>query len=279
MLDTVVLGLALLAVPQENGAWYQLYDQGVTAVERGRPAEARPLLEAALAKQPAEGLKVRTYGVFFVDYMPHLYLAIAAQMLGELDGGRAELVKAEASGVAARSEVGAPLLAAYRILLRAPGPEPTPRPATTGSDQRGFRLFLSQPPKLSESEYQQLRRQVAARCGVPEDTPAGRAPWYFHYELALALARQGDPQRSVEALIVSTDHKPQPQRQARMYGMWFTDYIPFFWLAREHALLGNWECVMDALNASEKSGEVGERDQEFAEFRALVEEARRHATP
>jgi tetratricopeptide (TPR) repeat protein len=279
MLDTLVLGLALLAVPQEPAAWYQLYDQGVMAIEQGRPAEARPLLEAALAKRPTEGLKVRTYGVFFVDYMPHLYLAIAAQMLGELESARASIATAEASGIAARSEAGAPLLAAYRILLRSPGEDATQHQAATPVERRGFRIFPSQPPKLSDTEYQQLRKQVAARCGVPDDVTSSRAPWYFHYELALVLARQGDPQRSVEALIVSTDHKPQPQRQARMYGMWFTDYIPFYWLAREHALLGNWECVTDALEASQKSGEVSERDQEFAEFRALVEEARRHARP
>jgi hypothetical protein len=279
MLDTFVLGLVLLALPQEPGNWYQLYDQGVTAVEQGRAVEARPLILAALAKRPAEGLKVRTYGVFFVDYMPHLYLAMAAQMLGDLDSARASIERAEASGVAARSEVGAPLLAAVRILLRSPGHEATTPLAATPADRQGFRIFPSQPPKLSDPEYLQLRRQVAARCGVPDDVATGRAPWYFHYELALALARQGDPQRAVEALVVSTDHKPQPQRQARMYGMWFTDYIPFFWLAREHALLGNWECATDALEASQKSGEVSERDDEFAEFRALVEEARHHARP
>jgi tetratricopeptide (TPR) repeat protein len=275
MVHALLLVLALPAAPQDDTAWYQLYDRGVAAIEQGRPEDARPLLEAALAEQPTEGLKVRTSGIYFVDYMPNLYLAIASQMTGDRDAAHSYLAAAERSGVAASSEVGAPLLAAIRILLREPLPEATPS-GTENAPSRSFRLFPPHPPKLSDAEYQRLRHQVAMRCGVPEDLPTSRAPWYFHYELALALARQGDPQRSVEALITSTDHKPQPERQARMYGMWFTDYIPFFWIAKEHAQLGNWECVVDALDASRRSGEVTERDQEFAEFRSLVEEARRH---
>jgi len=275
MVHALFLGLALLAAPQDDTAWYQLYDRGVTAIEQGRPQEARPLLEAALAKQPTEGLRLRTSGIYFVDYMPNLYLAIAAQMTGDLETARKYIAEAEATGVAASSEVGAPLLSAFRILMRAPIPETAPAVRST-PPARSFRLFPPQAPKLSDTEYQRLRHQVAMRCGVPEEMPTSKAPWYFHYELALALARQGDPQRAVEALITSTDHKPQPQRQARMYGMWFTDYIPFFWIAREHAQLGNWECVVDALDASKRAGEVTERDQEFVEFRALVEESRRH---
>ena len=275
MVHALLLGLLVLASPPGEDTWYQLYDRGVTAIESGRPQDAKPLLEAALAMQPVEGIRLRTSGIYFVDYMPNLYLAIASQMSGDLDAARTYLDAAEQSGVAARSEVGAPLLQAWRILLRAPTPEaPAARP--TAPPSRSFRLFPPQPPKLSEAEYERLRRQVAMRCGVPDSLPTSRAPWYFHYELALALARQGDPQRAVEALITSTDHKPQPQRQARMYGMWFTDYIPFYWIAREHAQLGNWECVVDALDASQRSGEVSERDQEYAEFRALVEESRRH---
>jgi tetratricopeptide (TPR) repeat protein len=278
MVHALLLGLVLLATPQDEATWYQLYDRGVTAIEQGRPQEARSLLEAALAMQPAEGIRVRTSSIYFVDYMPNLYLAIASQMTGDLEAARSYLAKAEASGVAERSEVGAPLLSAWRILLRMPAPDSAiPHPATPQS--HSFRLFPVQPPKLSEAEYLHLRHQVAMRCGVPEDLPTSKAPWYFHYELGLALARQGDPERAVEALITSTDHKPQPQRQARMYGMWFTDYIPFFWIAREHAQLGNWECVVDALDASQRSGEVSERDEEFAEFRALVEEARGHVRP
>ncbi len=275
MVHVLLLGLILLAAPQEDATWFQLYDRGVTAIEQGRPEEATPLLQAALAKQATEGLRIRTNGIFFVDYMPNLYLAIASQMTGDLAAARAYLDVAEASGVAARSEVGAPLLSAFRILLRAPEADASPVVERT-PPPRSFRLFPERPPRLSEAEYQRLRRQVAMRCGVPDDLPTSKAPWYFHYELALALARQGDPQRSVEALITSTDHKPEPERQARMYGMWFTDYIPFFWIAKEHAELGNWECVSDALDASRRSGEVSERDAEFEEFRRLVEESRQH---
>jgi len=97
--------------------------------------------------------------------------------------------------------------------------------------------------------------------------------------LAQALDSRGDPQRALEALLVATEHRPQSKRQARMYGMRFTDYVPYFWIAREHARLGNWECALDALRMSEQTGEVTERDPEFSEFRALVEDAKRKVVP
>jgi hypothetical protein len=223
-------------------------------------------------------LKVRTFGVRYVDYLPHLYLAIACFTAGDVDAATAHLRKAEASGVAARSEVGAPLLAALQVLLRgAPSPSPGEPPPPVASVVPVYRAFKPRPPVLSDAEYERVKTQVMERCGVALDTPLDRAPWYFHYELGEALAQRDDPQRALEALFMSVDRRPRSQRQARMYGMRYTDYLPFFMIAREHAALGNWLCVLDALELSEQCNEVTPADAEFAEFRALVEESRKRA--
>ena len=105
MSTALLLGLVLLATPQDDVPWFQLYDQGVAAIEQGRAREAGPLLEAALAKRADEGLRLRTSGVYLVDYMPYLYLAIASQMSGDLEAARRYVAAAEKSGVAAASEV------------------------------------------------------------------------------------------------------------------------------------------------------------------------------
>lgn len=277
----VLVGLALLLGGQgPDMLWYQSYERGVAAVEQGRGVTAIPLLEAALAARPEESLRVRTHGVHFVDYLPRLYLAYAHWLAGNPHSARRHLATCEETGVAARSEAGSELLGALRTMLREPAPAPPlPPPAASPATPPRFRLFPARPPTLTDAEYERLRREVMTSCGIDAESPLGFAPWYFHYELAQTLDSRGDPQRALEALLVATEHRPVSKRQARMYGMRFTDYLPYLWIAREHVRLGNWECALDALRMSEQTGEVTEKDSEFAEYRALVEEAKRRLGP
>lgn len=273
-----LVSAVVLAAVSALGAgqpWYRSYEQGVAAVERGEGATAIPLLEAAIAERPQEALRVRTHGVHLVDYLPHLYLAYAHWLAGDPAGARRCLEESESQGVARRSEPGSELAGALRTLLREPVPVPAEEVAEPEPTPSRYRLFPPRPPSLPEEEFRRLEAEVMASCGIDPSSPLTIAPWYFHYELALALDRRGDPQRALEALLVATQRRPRPQRQARLYGMRFSDYVPYFWIAREHARLGNWACVVDALRVSEESREVGERDPEYAEFRALVEEATR----
>ncbi|MEW6335848.1 MAG: hypothetical protein AB1625_00475 [Acidobacteriota bacterium] len=276
---TVMLLLLLSAgTPVAEKPWYTLYDEGIRLVELGRCAEAVRALERAAAARPAEGLRVPTDGLHYVDYLPHLYLAIASHCAGDVASARRHLGSARASGVAGRSEVGASLLDAYEVLLRDERPivagagEASPSP-----EGRSFRLFERRAPVLSEAEVERIRAEVLLRCGMQPAQSGTSAPWYFHYEVGQELSRRGDPQRALDAFLASLELRPGPQRQARMYGMWFTDYLPFFSIAREHARLGNWECVRDALDFSERSGEMTPANAEYGEFRALVDEARQRA--
>ena len=89
------------------------------------------------------------------------------------------------------------------------------------------------------------------------------APWYFHYELGRDLYRRGDPQRALDALIEAATLRADPGHGARIYGMWFMDYLPYLEIARAHARLGNWDCAQNALEYSRQAKEVSERDKEF----------------
>jgi hypothetical protein len=156
--------------------------------------------------------------------------------------------------------------------------QPEARQPTSGSATT-LRDFERQPATLSEKEFQDLRNRAASRCNVSPGTDPATLPWYFHYELGLELAKNGDAQRAVDALIEAIDRRPEPKRNSRMYGMWFTDYLPYFEIAKAHAALGNWRCATDALRLSEGKREIQPQDQFFSEFQDLKTEAAAHERP
>ena len=75
----VVLTLILL-MPAAAGAqeFYRLYEQGVSAFEDGKLAEAKDKLAAAKAKSPKQGQKIFFYGLRYDEYVPDYYLGLIA---------------------------------------------------------------------------------------------------------------------------------------------------------------------------------------------------------
>lgn len=250
------LALFLLIAPAAFGAnWYDHYEKGVRLIEQGDAAAAKSALEASLAARAEEGLQVPSRPQQYLDYLPHLYLAIANQMTGDVDSARRHLALAETSGVAAKSEVGRPLLVAYQLLLRGNGTQ--------------FTSFEAKPPVLTEEEFALLRNDVLSKCDLPLDTNFREAPWYANYELGLALERKGDYPRALTHFIEAVANRPNPQKQARMYGMWLIDYYPYFHIARSHVRLENWQCAKNALDISQRLGEVPNGAPELSELLSL----------
>lgn len=256
-----ILALVLwLATPA--GTWYDHYDRGLRLIEQGNGAAAREELQVALAQRPNEQLQVATRPQEYIDYLPHLYLAIADQMMGDVTAAREHLAQAEDSGVAAKSEVGRPLLVAYQLLLRGD---------TTGRFSKpAYAMYSPKAPLLSDSEFKQLRQDVLTKCNVAPDT--SKAPWYARYELALELERKGDYSRALGELIDAVAARPNPQTHARMYGMWLIDYYPYFHIARSHVRLENWQCAKNALDISQRLGEIPPASPEFQELMAMQAE-------
>lgn len=251
------LALLLLAAPAASAAtWYDHYEKGVRLIEQGNAAAAKTSLEAALAERSQEGLQVPSRPQQYLDYLPHLYLAIASQMTGDMEAARKQLALAETSGMAAKSEVGRPLLVAYQLLLR-------------GGNTTKFTMFEAKPPVLTEEEFALLRNDVLSKCDLPLDTKLSEAPWYANYELGLALERKGDYPRALTHFIEAVAHRPNPQKQARMYGMWLIDYYPYFHIARSHVRLENWQCAKNALDISQRLGEVPNNAPELSELLSL----------
>ncbi|MBW3564784.1 MAG: hypothetical protein KY459_08665 [Acidobacteria bacterium] len=247
-----------LTLPLAGAEWYDLYDEAVRLFEQGNGRAAIEKLERALELQPADSLRLRVKPGLYVDYLPHAYLAAAYLQCGDPEAGRHHFLIAERSGVAERSEVGESLMSALRSSFGGPAPvEPL------------YRRYEKKSPVLSAEEYANVRASIARRCAVPTDAPSQSTPWYFHYELALELERRGDSQRALDAMIDATDRKPDPRLQSRMYGMWFTDYTPYFYIARLHASLQNWSCAIDALELSKKLRELPQSSPLQVEMEAL----------
>lgn len=257
----IILAL-LLAIP--TGTWFEHYERGLRSIQQGDGATARRELEAAYALRTKEQLQVVTRPQEYTDYLPHLYLAIANQMTGDIDAARKHLTEAEDSGLAAQSEVGRPLLIAYQLLLRGD---------TTGKFRKpAYAVYAARPPVISETEFNQLRQDVLTKCNLPADSKPAQLPWYARYELALQLERKGDYPRALIQLIDAVALRPDPQQRARMYGMWLIDYYPYFHIARSHVRLENWQCAKNALDISQKINEIPTTAAEFQEFLALQQE-------
>jgi hypothetical protein len=142
------------------------------------------------------------------------------------------------------------------------------QPAAT-QREASYRDFRRRPTVLSEVEAEQVGHQVRARCGIKPDSR--HLPWYYYYELGLTLAKRGDAQRALDALVEATDRRSQPEHRAFMYGMWFIDYLPYFEIAKLHHELGNSSCAWDALRLSRQYGEVAENQPASKRRRELVQ--------
>jgi hypothetical protein len=275
MICAVAIMLVSLVSPQPgDDSWYTHYERGVELVEAGDGAAAVVELEHALEARPEPALRVATDGPRYIDYLPNLFLAIALHMGGDVDRAKQHLTAAEAAGVAAQSEFGSRLLGAYQLLLGRPAVDIAPEvPAGLAA---GYRNFDRKQEVLSEEEFDRVRRGVLNQCALPPHTRDENAPWYFHYEMGVTLVDKGDPQRALDALISATDRRPVSQRNARMYGMWFTNYRPYLEIAQAHVQLGNWSCAFDALSLSRQLDEVEEEEKDFERFMELTEETAEH---
>jgi hypothetical protein len=95
-------------------------------------------------------------------------------------------------------------------------------------------------------ERAELERRVRDRCGVGGETPDSFLPWYYHYVLGMEYRRAGDDAHALDCLKSAVARRPEPKSGARVYGMWFVDYLPYSALAEVNERLGYRDCAEDA---------------------------------
>ena len=101
-----LLVAAAVALPAYGqGPWHRHYARALELIEKGKAEAARTELEKARALLGEPGLRLRTEGVNYVDYLPHLYLAVTAHVSGDAAGAREHFKRAGASGASLVSGV------------------------------------------------------------------------------------------------------------------------------------------------------------------------------
>lgn len=95
-------------------------------------------------------------------------------------------------------------------------------------------------------ERDELQRRVRERCGIGSETPDSFLPWYYHYVLGMEFHRAGDDTHALDCLKSAVARRPEPKNGARIYGLWFLDYLPYSALAEVNDRLGYKDCAEDA---------------------------------
>lgn len=171
-------------------SWYDHYDQGLVAARKGDWSVVVDRMTKAIAGNPNESNRSRTYGTLFINYHPYYYRAVANLNLGRYQqavadlekttgpgpenlGSISELMQSAKSKLAAASETPAPEPQPSRPAVPVPQPSvPAPQPAVpaidsalqsraeTAVEQAQTRLRAAQERSATEtSQYREALQQ------------------------------------------------------------------------------------------------------------------------
>lgn len=216
-----------------DAGWLEAYRKGVSEREAGRCAQAAYYFMDALRENADAGRAVRVDAVTTVEYLPNLMLADCLCRMGDREMARRHLQAAAVSGED-RREAGAGLKGSALRCLAAPVAKPLP---ATGRRER-------------------ILGEVRARCGLADDADPTLYPWHYDYEASQAFIREGMYDAGIQYLYRALDKNALPGDNLRIYGMWFTDYHPYFLLAKAFHHEGSDECALRALEQSFKAEDL-----------------------
>ncbi len=256
--------------------WYVPYDQGLREQERGEWQASLAALSQALAEKPHSQLKARTYGLWFVDYLPHYHMAIAYARLGDRQNALRQVALEQDDG--AIREAPDELERMQRLSTELGGVPPEPSapekkaPATESQTARQDSLVVGR--------YNTIQQPSAPIILSPEGTPSQPQPaglaWYASYDAALAYIESRDWMKAVESLKAAVEARPAPDQFARTYGMWFLTYVPYYYLGLCYYHQGLWQYAAKYLEMSQRLGELSGMQAEQDTTSELLERAKRH---
>ena len=236
-----------------DDGWLLNYRKGVSEREKGGCSAAAFYFLEALKEHPAPQASVKLDAVATVDYMPRLLLADCLCRMGERDLAAKYMDEA----------------AAEKELKTAASVE------MTASVER---CLAGRPPAVS-GKRREVLEQVQARCGLAEDKVKTLYPWYFDYEVSQEFLKMGEYEAGVQYLYRALDKKTTPQERVRLYGMWFSDYHPYFLLAQAFYHMGSYACAEEALGQSLKQEDLPDSSPEQRERDRMLKDLEEIPTP
>ena len=155
--------LAFFAATAALGSWYDDYDAGLNAARKGQWSTVIAKMSAAIAANPKENDKARTYGAIFISYHPYYYRGVAYLNTGNYEKAIADLERAEGAGEENLGGIETLMGRAKSKLAAASAPEPQPSaPQPVVVPQPQPRPVVPVPQPAAPSIDPALRQQAAA---------------------------------------------------------------------------------------------------------------------
>jgi tetratricopeptide (TPR) repeat protein len=96
---SAILAALFLLAPAARADYEDSFAKGIAAMDQHNWNEAVRRLSAAIQENPKEGGRVLLYGQRYRTYLPHYYLGVAYQNLGNCDAARREWAESERQGM------------------------------------------------------------------------------------------------------------------------------------------------------------------------------------
>jgi tetratricopeptide (TPR) repeat protein len=162
------LSIAALCIAASIGvahaSWYDDYDAGVKAARAGNWQLVISSMTKAIAGQPNENNRARTYGAIFINYHPYYYRGVAYSNTGKYQQAITDFEKTSGPGEFDMGPLGTLIADAKRKLAEAdnpPAPVPVPVPIPQPPVPVPVPVPVPQPPSLDPV----LRSQADAALG------------------------------------------------------------------------------------------------------------------
>jgi tetratricopeptide (TPR) repeat protein len=160
--------IAFFVATAALASWYDDYDAGLNAARAGKWQVVVQKMTAAIAGNPKENDKARTYGAIFISYHPYYYRGVAYLNTGNYEKAIADLERAEGVGEenlgGIETLVGRAkqkLAAATASEPQPPAPQPAPQPMTVQPQPRPV-VPAPQPVQPAAPSIDPALRQQAA---------------------------------------------------------------------------------------------------------------------
>jgi tetratricopeptide (TPR) repeat protein len=203
--------LGLLLATAALASWYDDYDAGIAAAQKGQWSVVIQKMTAAINGHPKENDHERTYGNIFITYHPYYYRGVAYLNTGKYDQAIADFEKTSGAGEADLGPLGELMRRAKSKIEAANTPEPQPQPV---APQPRVPVPVPVPvpvqpaaPSIDPALRQRAAdaiNQAKARLEAARQRKAGNTPQYAQASQALtdALTRNAGARSNDDLNVV-----------------------------------------------------------------------------
>jgi tetratricopeptide (TPR) repeat protein len=193
---TFTIGFALLlAASAALASWYDDYDAGLTAARNGQWSVVIQKMNAAIAGNPKENDKARTYGAIFINYHPYYYRGVAYLNTGKYEQAINDLERTSGAGPEDLGSIENLMSRAKSKLAQSsapPTPEPQPQPVAPQPRVVPVPAPVQPAAPVIDNALRQRAaaeiNQAKAHIAAAQQKKAGNTPQYAQATQALSDA-------------------------------------------------------------------------------------------